>query len=191
MLRRPPILFLFALSSLLCSFAFGAEKSDKSKMVPLDLAAGKSASASSSQGEQLLPGMAFDGDPETRWSASDGSAPQWLQVDLGKPQDLTGCRIVWEGADTAYGYRIEGSTDAANWKVLSDQSDAPAGPQERRLAFDASGIRYVRLNVVKLPTGAWASVFSFEVFGKEMVAAGCDTRGLRLRAISKPRPDSI
>ena len=139
-------------------------------MVPVDLAAGKTASASSDEGEQNLPGLAFDGDPDTRWCASGPSVPQLLQVDLGTPEDLTGCQILWERADAAYGYKVEGSVDAKSWKVLSDQSDAPAGPQERRLKFKAGGIRYVRLNITKLPEGGWASVYDVEVFGKQLVA---------------------
>ena len=38
----------------------------------------------------------------TRWCADDGEAGHWWRVDLGKPEDLTGCRILWE-ADAAYG----------------------------------------------------------------------------------------
>ncbi|HZL34365.1 MAG TPA: discoidin domain-containing protein [Tepidisphaeraceae bacterium] len=152
--------------------ASAAVKQDAGRMVPLDLARGKTATASSNQGEEHLPGMAVDGDADTRWCAADGSAPQWLQVDLGKPRDLTACRISWEKDRQAYGYTIAGSADGKTWKTLADQSNAPAAAQTRDLKLtNSNGIRYVRLNVIKTPEGCWASVFDFEVFGSQMVAA--------------------
>ena len=179
-LRWVPRLLVALVFASACCLTAGAEK-----MVPLDLARGKSASASSNQREELLPGMAVDGDPDTRWCASDGSAPQWLQVDLGKPQDLTGVRIRWEQDNQEYGYKIEGSSDARNWKTLVDQSDAAAGPQLREHKFAAEGVRYVRLNVVKLSGGGWASVFDFEVFGKQMVPAASLTATVRTPGLSQ------
>lgn len=155
-----------------CTGVRGAQAPAVGDMVPLDLARGKTAVASSNQGEEHLPSMAVDGDGDTRWCAADGSAPQWLQIDLGKPENLVSCRIVWEKDRQDYGYTIDGSADAKSWKTLSDQRHAATGPQarEHKLA-NANGIRYVRLNVTQLPPGCWASVFDFEVFGTKLVKA--------------------
>jgi putative heme-binding domain-containing protein len=154
-------------------------KADANGLVPLDLARGKTATASTSQaGENHLPGMAFDGDGETRWCASNGSAQQWIQVDLGKPQDLTGCLVTWEQDHVDYKYKIEGSADGQSWTMLSDQTDAVADAATRYHAFEAccgkpapktDGIRYVRLTTVALPSGCWASIFDFQIYGKERV----------------------
>ncbi len=88
-----------------------------------DLARDKPATASTFQTDDKWPAAAFDGDPETRWCASDGSAPQWLQVDLGQPETLTGCRIVWEHGDAPYplqGRRLGRRQDLVN--ALADQT---------------------------------------------------------------------
>ncbi|WP_435007800.1 DUF7133 domain-containing protein [Tundrisphaera lichenicola] len=130
-----------------------------------DLAYGKPATASTFQDDDKFPGAAVDGDPETRWCASDGSAPQWLQVDLEKPETLTGYRIVWEHDDAPYRYKVEGSADGKAWKLLSDQSRSTERAQVRTQALQARNIRYVRLTATRLDPADWASVFSFQVFG--------------------------
>ncbi len=130
-----------------------------------ELASSRPATASTSESADKGPAAAFDDDPETRWCASDGSAPQWLQVDLGRPEDLSGCRIAWEDREARYGYRVEGSPDGKSWARLADQSSAGAGGPGRAIRFDARGVRYVRLTATELPEGRWASVSGFEVFG--------------------------
>ena len=45
---------------------------------------------------------AVDGDKNTRWCASNSSKPQWLQLELEKPQDLAGISIIWESTNNAY-----------------------------------------------------------------------------------------
>lgn len=124
--------------------------------------------------------MAVDGDGETRWCADHGTFPQWWQVDLGKPQDLTGCLIAWEQPSAVYQYKVEGSADGKSWRMLADELQAVKGDQNRELSFaaccgkpmiDATGVRYV-LITIEGSSGAWASFYDVQVFGKEMVKAG-------------------
>jgi putative membrane-bound dehydrogenase-like protein len=136
-----------------------------------DLALNKPASASTFQRDDLWPGAAFDGDPDSRWCASDGSAPQWLQVDLGQPETLTGCRILWESDDAAYRYKVEASADGKAWTTLSDQTKNSSRSQIRDHKFEARATRYVRLTATELEDGHWASLFSFEVFGTKPAQA--------------------
>ena len=130
-----------------------------------DLASNKPASASTFQADDLSPGNAVDGDPESRWCASDGSAPQWLQVDLGQPETLAGCRILWEHADAPYFYKVEGSADGKSWTILTDQTKNNSREQDRSHKFDAKGTRYVRLTSTEVDPSHWASLYTFEVFG--------------------------
>ena len=51
-------------------------KPDAQGMVPLDLARGKKATASTTRAA-TTPANAVDGDDSTRWCASDGAVPQW------------------------------------------------------------------------------------------------------------------
>ena len=157
-----------------------------------DLALNKPASASTFQRDDLWPGAAVDGDPESRWCASDGSAPQWLQVDLGRHEALTGCRILWESEDAPYLYKVEGSADGKAWSTLSDQTSSNARGQVREHKFNAQSTRYVRLTATELEDGHWASLFSFEVFGTQPAQAAskaapkkADAKGI-LRGIKAP-----
>ena len=91
-------------------------------LVPEDLARGKTATASSTQGPEHAPALAVDGNPATRWCANGPSIPVWWQVDLGKSEDLTGVRILWEQNGVEYQYKVEGSDDTKAWTMLSDQT---------------------------------------------------------------------
>ncbi len=93
---------------------------------PEDLSRDRPAMASSTQSPDHGPGAAVDGNPDTRWCASGESSPQWWQVDLGKPEDLTGIRILWEQDGVLYRYKVEGSEDGTTW------TDALRPDEERR-----------------------------------------------------------
>ena len=130
-----------------------------------DLARDKAATASSFEGDDKWPAAAVDGDPETRWCAADGSAPQWLQVDFGQPETLTGCRVVWEHENAPYLYKVEGSADGKSWNLLSDQTKNDSKARDRSHAFEARRTRYVRVTATEVAPDHWASLFTFQVFG--------------------------
>ena len=112
--------------------------------MPEDLARGKPATASDSQGGHE-PGAANDGDERHPLAcAFDGSPGHWWQVDLGRPEDVTGCRITWESS-AAYGYKVEGSANGTTWKTLANATRADVRDQEQEHAFAVRGLRYVRV----------------------------------------------
>jgi type 1 glutamine amidotransferase len=141
------------------------------EMVPEDLARGKQATASSAQGPDHRPEAAIDGQLATRWCADDNSAPQWWQVDLGKPEDLTGIRIIWERDGVSYQYKVEGSEDGQSWTMLSDQTQNDRRDRDRTHEFLARGVRYVRVTTTKLQPGSRASLLEVKVHGAERVPA--------------------
>ncbi len=55
---------------------------------PPPLSQGNPATASTTYGAGYTPDKAFDGDLDTRWSATRGQATAWLQVDLGQPTQI-------------------------------------------------------------------------------------------------------
>ncbi|MDR3638766.1 MAG: discoidin domain-containing protein [Isosphaeraceae bacterium] len=156
------VLLLVAVASL--GLAPGAKT-----LVPEDLARGKPATASSQEGGNHRPEAANDGDPETRWCASGGAVPQWWQVDLQKPQDLTGCRLEWEFEADPHRYRVEGSADGQTWRTLVEQSTPPAHAPDGEHRFSAQGVRFVRLTINGVGNGHWASLFDIEVYGTKLV----------------------
>lgn len=139
------------------------------RRVPVNLARGASATASSEETNKhnLIP-HALDGNKATRWCASDGSAPQWFQIDLGASKSVSGCEITWESDGTLYRHMIEGSTDGQTWTRLVDHSrDGRSGTHADR--FDPRPLRFIRLTFLGSNTGGWASIREFQLFGEETV----------------------
>jgi putative heme-binding domain-containing protein len=141
----------------------------KTGLVPENLARGKPASASSVQNPERRPEAAVDGNPETRWCAADAGHGYWWQVDLQGPQDLTGCRIVWEFEGRVYQYKVEGSADGKSWNLLADRTKNDDEAQSQLVKFAAKGVRYIRLTITNQSEGSWASIFEFEALGTKLV----------------------
>ena len=139
-------------------------------LVPINLAVGKKASAPRSQPGRD-PSHAVDGNGDTRWCAADGNTMYTWQLDLGKPEDITGINIAWEKDDAAYGYKVEASDDAQTWRPLIDTTAKPiAGPLHQHAAHTKA--QHLRVTTTKLAAGCWASFYEFEVLGKETIEWG-------------------
>lgn len=104
---------------------------------------------------------AVDGDPETRWSSSHGTDPQWIQVDLGQVRALGRIVLNWELA-AAQSYKILVSNDGRNWQTAYAQQQGQGGVE--KIALSARG-RYVRLQGMKRTTGFGYSLWELEVYG--------------------------
>lgn len=129
----------------------------------INLAQGKSASASNQEGWNPA-NDGNDGDPDTRWCASNGNAGNWWKVDLGRNYTLDGAEVMWEMAEKAYQYRVEVSVDDQNWTTVADRTSNASAVQFQNDAFEAIA-RYVRVTITGLPSGVWASFYEFKVFG--------------------------
>src|SRR5262249_45180409 len=62
--------------------------------VPHDLALHRPVTASS-VADNSPAAQAVDGDPTTRWSSAHTDS-EWISVDLGSVQSLTGAKLLWE-----------------------------------------------------------------------------------------------
>jgi len=113
---------------------------------PTDLAQGRPAVASSSEGPGFVPGAAVDGNASTRWSSGQwmqSGYVGWLYVDLGSSKSIGDVRLNWEAA-FGVDYQIQVSSDAANWTtVASVVGNASAGLHDYP-GLAATG-RYVRV----------------------------------------------
>ncbi|MGO8747995.1 MAG: discoidin domain-containing protein [Thermoguttaceae bacterium] len=140
----------------------------------VNLALNKPACSSSVENEEHSAARANDGDPETCWRADDEpeDGPEWWQVDLRKPFQLSGCRIRWPFDGKRYRYKVEGSADRKNWSLLSDQTNSTATSQVHNLKFQKAGqVRYVKITVTGLDEGCWVSISEVQVFGLEQAMA--------------------
>ena len=111
---------------------------------PVDLAAGRPATASSYQWDLLTDyraPRAVDGRGDTRW-ASRWSDDQWWQVDLGSARQVGRVVLDWESA-YARAYRVDVSLDGTTWRTVSAPTGADGGLDV--LAFTPTSARYVRV----------------------------------------------
>ena len=121
--------------------------------------------ASSTQSPNT-PQNAIDGNPSTRWSASDGTFPQWIMVDLGQPCLIGGYAINWFNAtNRSYQYTVQVSSDGTNYNMSLDQraNSAENASEYRVPSVGANSGRWVMVTV--LSAGGWASVNDMVING--------------------------
>ena len=139
------------------------------KLVPVNLATGGKATAST---EQQGPGHpakdAIDGSTGTRWCASDGSAPQWWQLELAHEETTTGARLDWESSGAAYRYKLELSSDGKAWQTTVDASQNTAkGASEPR--WSPTKARFMKVTFLGSGPGQWGSITEVQLYGDRMV----------------------
>ncbi|WP_240942783.1 discoidin domain-containing protein [Planosporangium thailandense] len=105
-----------------------------------DAALNQPATASSTESGAFPASAAVDGNPGTRWS-SQFSDPQWLQVDLGRTQQVCQVVLTWEAA-YATAFQVQVSSDAVTWTPVYSTTTGTGGTQ----TLDVSGSgRYLRV----------------------------------------------
>jgi len=144
--------------------------------------------ASSTQGSNA-PALAFDGDEATRWCASNGDLPQYLEVDLGKVRHVQNIGITWEYPNTLYQYRIQGRKErnTGQWVTLTDASAAP-GVGDGPISVQAADVRYVRVTVTAVSGGRWACIRELQIHTLEN---GRETLWKPPTAMSANQPASV
>lgn len=125
------------------------------------LSQGKTATASSREGDGFPASAAVDGDlTGTRW-ASEWRDPQWIQVDLGERTAFQHIQLDWESA-YAKAYTIQVSDDGQSWRTVHEVTDGNGGIDD----FDVSdSARYVRLHATERGTGYGYSLHEFGIYG--------------------------
>ncbi|MGD0247345.1 MAG: glycoside hydrolase family 3 C-terminal domain-containing protein, partial [Streptosporangiaceae bacterium] len=126
-----------------------------------DLALDQPTTASSTQDATDYPASdATDGDPGTRWSSA-ASDPQWLDIDLGSPQQICSVGIQWETA-YASAFSIQVSNDNATWTTVYSTTAGTGGNQTFPISTTA---RYIRMYATARATQWGDSIFEFDVYG--------------------------
>ncbi len=133
---------------------------------------GLPATASSFQAGNV-PSNANDGNIATRWSAADGTYPQWWRVDLGSIQNIYQAVIDWFGAGfRSYTYRIDISNDDTNYSTLVNSAPSVGNTTNNFLATT----RYVRVWVTAVTSsngiaGFWeCQIYGQATNGQNLVA---------------------
>ncbi len=126
---------------------------------------------SESMAAKLTPDLKnIDGDVHflkgTKWLPNNGTLPQWLTVDLGKPLQLTRIVTSPEFRNARYGYLLEISDDSVNWRLMADRRSNTdrAGEGYTDIVNDKG--RFVRITMTECG-GHWAGLYDFSVFSGE------------------------
>ncbi|MCT9931284.1 discoidin domain-containing protein [Planotetraspora sp. A-T 1434] len=134
----------------------------------VNLALGKTATASSEFSSDYTPAKAVDGSMSSRWAQGSGLPdPSWLQVDLGSVKQITAVVTTFEKSN-GYKYKIEYSADSgepANWSTLDDHTSTYTTAQTNySLSGSAVNARYIRITVTD---SSWngGSVFELAAYG--------------------------
>lgn len=103
------------------------------------------------------PELAVDGrtgQGDKYWGCEN--LPVWLQIDMGQPRSLSALHVwpYWQGG-RIYKYRIEGSRDGKNWKMLADQSSnsIAATAEGVPFKFNPQTVQYVRITFLDNSAG--------------------------------------
>jgi beta-glucosidase len=126
-----------------------------------NVALGRPATCSSTEGPGYSCHHAVDGDLSTRWS-SQFTDTQWISVDLGTRQRIKRVVLHWERAHAA-AYRIQVSDDGTRWTDI--HSRAASDGQVDSLDVAGTG-RYLRLHATQRATVWGNSLWELEVYGK-------------------------
>ena len=141
----------------------------KPPVLPKDGLPVKASASSEESGKGNYAWKAVDGDEATRWCASNQNYPQWLQLELEKPQTLTGIKTTWENAGV-YQFKVESSIDGKAWTTLVDGSDnTKTAPYSNDFA-KVEGIRFVKIHALAKTSGGWASIREVQLKGPNIKA---------------------
>ena len=141
----------------------------------IDLARGKTATASSQYDSTMPPSCAVDWDYGTKWNHGSSDPLPWWSVDLGSAYVIQRIEISprtdMDDPDSRCNFQVQGSNDSGfgNYTVLAEQNEI-AFPY-RRTGYSNSWIRFVNnpngfryLRVAKV-AGGGLSFSEFQVFG--------------------------
>ncbi|NQT39915.1 MAG: discoidin domain-containing protein, partial [Planctomycetes bacterium] len=137
--------------------------------VALAAETGGTVSVSSVHSPAYLPEYALDGKLDTRWaSRADVTAPEWLQIDLGKVVPIEFVTIHWEVAH-ATEYQLQVSEDGKKWATLAEKKGGRGG---KETFADLSGRgRYFRVYCTKPSSHKLYSIWEVEFPDPEVARA--------------------
>jgi len=136
-----------------------------------NIAAGRTATASSQVNSTQAAGTATDGDANTYWESANGAFPQWLQVDLGAAYNVGKVTLKLPPA-TAWATRTQTLSVQAstNGTAFSDAVGSatytfnPASANTVNITVPGTSARYVRLNITANSGWPAGQISEFEVY---------------------------
>ncbi|MHB1687149.1 MAG: glycoside hydrolase family 3 C-terminal domain-containing protein [Ignavibacteriaceae bacterium] len=145
----------------------------------VDIAIGKTATASSLESTSYPASNAVDGNNSTRWS-SQFSDPQWLMIDLGSVFNIDKVVISWEAA-YAKEFELLISNDGLSWSVAQHITNGTGGLSNLSIGANA---RFIKMLGLQRGTQYGYSIYEFEIFP-------VDTNGVNSVPIELKTPEKF
>jgi beta-galactosidase len=115
--------------------------------------------------QKNIASNANDGKTSSYWSAADGNAGHFWEVDLGSTYNIKQSQIVWQNSGNAYRYKIEASTDSLNWNTVVNKTTNTSTLQIQADTFSVTATRYVKVTVTGgTSTSNKAAISEFRLF---------------------------
>jgi len=118
---------------------------------------------------------AVDEEVRTWWSATTGSAHEWLEIDLGGLKSIEAMQINFADQDSqgrgvsqdVYNYVLEVSANRRLWHtVVNHSKQGRDSPHDYEVLPKTEHARFVRLRNVHSPDGGKFSLYDLRVFGR-------------------------
>ena len=132
------------------------------------MAYGKTATASREEGEQIAAN-AVDGNPGTFWNSGD-FPPQWIEIDLGRPYDIKGMRLITSQSPvgpTTHEVYGKGSGTNGVWQLLCHFRGNTADGEILAETWPQPVARIEWIRVVTTSSPSWVGWRDIEVIGVE------------------------
>ena len=124
------------------------------------LADEKWATASSSKAD-TPPEAAIDKDKGERWCAAGGGKPQWWMANLGRPREVSGLGLDWWLENATYKFKVEGSANQTDWKLLADKT-ADGAKKSGPVEMKKESVQWLKITITDVVrddgADAWASL---------------------------------
>ncbi|MEV7225486.1 discoidin domain-containing protein [Polymorphospora sp. NPDC051019] len=157
-----------------------------------NLAAGKAATASSSNAEHTANRI-NDGNPGTYWESANNAFPQWAQIDLGTSTGIDQVVLKlpagWESRTQTLA--VQGSPDGTSFATIVGSTGyafTPANGNTVTIDFPATSTRFVRLHVTANTGWPAAQIAELEVYGATTGGSGNLAQGRPLTSSSSNAP---
>ncbi|WP_419033195.1 family 43 glycosylhydrolase [Dysgonomonas gadei] len=131
-----------------------------------NIAFGARVKASSYYDENFKPEYAVDDNNATLWRAESCYKDEWIELDLGKAQNIKRIWTQFEHATSFYQYFYETSADGKIWTVFSDKRNNILAGSPMTDHGDVKA-RYIRLTVTgNEKNGLFPAVWNIKVFSE-------------------------
>ena len=113
------------------------------------------------------PAHCIDQQNSTRWCASNGSYPQWIELEFQNPQTVKQIKIDWE-RESAYQYRVLTENKGEMVVALDHSKNKKAITKSEGLPAEFQLTKKIRIEGLGCSSGGWCSIREIKLSGPKV-----------------------